>query len=31
LMDGLAIRLRPPLEARGDYTARTNELLEAMG
>ncbi len=31
LMDGLAIRLRPPLEARGDYTARTAELLGQMG
>ncbi len=31
LMDGLTIRLRPPLEARGDYTARTAALLEAMG
>ncbi len=31
LMDGLAIRLRPPLEARGDYTARTAELLEQIG
>jgi hypothetical protein len=30
LMDGLAIRLRPPLEARSDYTARTNALLEVM-
>ncbi|PVA09970.1 hypothetical protein DC366_09860 [Pelagivirga sediminicola] len=30
LMEGLAIRLRPPLEARGDYTARTAQLLEQM-
>ncbi|WP_203228036.1 HD domain-containing protein [Roseovarius dicentrarchi] len=27
LMEGLPIRLRPPLEARGDYTARTAALL----
>lgn len=31
LMEGLEIRLRPPLEARGDYTARTADLLERMG
>ncbi len=31
LMEGLSIRLRPPLEARGDYTARTAELLEQIG
>lgn len=30
LMEGLAIRLRPPLEARGDYTARTAALLKLM-
>jgi 5'-deoxynucleotidase YfbR-like HD superfamily hydrolase len=31
LMEGLAIRLRPPLKVRSDFTARTGELLEAMG
>ncbi len=30
LMSGLAIRLRPPLETRGDFTARTDALLEQM-
>ena len=28
--EGLSIRLRPPLEARADYTARHAELLAAM-
>lgn len=31
LTEGLAIRLRPPLEVRGEFTARTAELLERMG
>ena len=30
LIDGLDIRLRAPVEARGDYTARTAALLEQM-
>jgi hypothetical protein len=30
LIDGLDIRLRPPVEARTDYTARTAVLLEQM-
>ncbi|MEB8388882.1 HD family hydrolase [Rhodobacteraceae bacterium KMM 6894] len=30
LIDGLDIRLRPPVEARADYTARTAALLEQM-
>ncbi len=30
LMGGLAIRLRPPLETRGDFTARTDALLGLM-
>lgn len=30
LIDGLEIRLRPPLVARGDYTERTAALLEQM-
>ena len=31
LTEGLAIRLRPPLETRGEFTARTAALLERMG
>lgn len=31
LTEGLAIRLRPPVEARNDYTARHAALLEGMG
>jgi 5'-deoxynucleotidase YfbR-like HD superfamily hydrolase len=31
LREGLSIRLRPPVEARNDYTARHAALLEAMG
>ena len=30
LIDGLDLRLRPPMEARNDYTARHHALLEAM-
>lgn len=30
LMDGLSLRLRPPMQARADYTGRTAELLAAM-
>ncbi|SEK77835.1 HD domain-containing protein [Roseovarius nanhaiticus] len=30
LMEGLQIRLRPPLDARADFTARTDALLERM-
>ncbi|MDO5759112.1 MAG: HD family hydrolase [Rhodobacterales bacterium] len=30
LMSGLSIRLRPPLDARGAYAARTAELLRQM-
>jgi 5'-deoxynucleotidase YfbR-like HD superfamily hydrolase len=30
LMEGLGIRLRPPLETRGDFTARTEALLERI-
>lgn len=30
LIDGLSIRLRPPVAVRGDFTARHNQLLEAM-
>lgn len=31
LIEGLEIRLRPPMEARRDYTARHAELLEQIG
>ncbi|SLN38212.1 HD domain-containing protein [Roseovarius halotolerans] len=31
MMEGLAILLRPPMEARADYTARHHELLSEMG
>ncbi|SMC12074.1 hypothetical protein ROA7745_01897 [Roseovarius aestuarii] len=30
LIDGLDLRLRPPMEARNDYTARHHALLAAM-
>ena len=30
LMDGLSIRLRPPVEARNEYTARHAELLSQL-
>ncbi|MFX0545328.1 HD domain-containing protein [Roseovarius sp. S1116L3] len=30
LLDGLAIRLRPPLETRSEFTARTDALLGQM-
>lgn len=31
MMDGLSISLRPPVEVRRSFTARVDELLEAMG
>lgn len=31
LIDGLTIRLRPPVEVRANYTARHGELLAKMG
>jgi 5'-deoxynucleotidase YfbR-like HD superfamily hydrolase len=30
LIDGLTIRLRPPVEVRGDFTARHQTLLNAL-